>query len=94
MAAQPALAVEEVVRFPLSPLDRWGLPPIPLNTGRDLPSIRSSTGGGAHCYRCVWCLRALFGGGGGKTDETSTLSTGTGGGAGCCRGGGGSNDAH
>ena len=42
MAAHPALAVKEVVRFPLVPLDRWGLPPIPLNTGRDLPSIRPS----------------------------------------------------
>ena len=49
MAAHPALAVKEVVRFPLAPLDRWGLLPIPLNTGRDLPSIRPSTGGGAHC---------------------------------------------
>ena len=64
---------------PLSPLDRWGLPSIPLNTGRGLTSIRPSTGGGAHCYRCVWCLRVLlllfFGGGGWtgvKTDETST----------------------
>ena len=87
MATQPALAVKELVSFPLAPLDRWGLPPIPLNTGRDLPSIRPSTGGGAHCYRCVRCLRVLFGVGGGKTDETSTLSTGTGGGAVCCRGG-------
>ena len=64
-----------------------GLPPIPSNTGRDLPSTCSSTGGGAHCCRCVWFLRVTFFGGWGKTDETSTRSTGTGGGAGCCRGG-------
>ena len=63
-----------------------GLPPIPSNTGRDLPSTCSSTGGGAHCCRCVWFLRVTFWGWG-KTDETSTLSTVTGGGAGCCRGG-------
>ena len=49
--AHPALAALAPVRT----LDRWGFPPIPLNTGRGLPSIRSSTGGGAHCYRCVWC---------------------------------------
>ena len=99
VAAHPASTVKEVVRFPLAPLDRWGLPSIPLNTGRDLPSIRPSTGGGAHCYRCVWCLRVLFfvgdvGVAGVKMDETSTRSAGTGGSAGCFRGGGGSNDAH
>ena len=37
-----------------------GLPPIPSNTGRDLPSTCSSTGGGAHCCRCVWFLRVTF----------------------------------
>ena len=46
-----------------------GLPPIPSNTGRDLLSTCSSTGGGAHCCRCVWFLRAFprggLGGGGG-----------------------------
>ena len=65
MAAHPALAVKVVVRFPLALMVRWDLPPIPLNTGRDLPSIRPSTGGGAHCYKCVWCLCVLFGGDGG-----------------------------
>ena len=34
-----------------------GLPPIPLNTGWGLPSTCSSTGGGAHCCRCVWFPR-------------------------------------
>ena len=65
VAAHPALSVKEVVRILLALMDRWGLPSIPLNTGRDLPSIRPSTGGGAHCYRCVWCLCVLFGGDGG-----------------------------
>ena len=63
VAAHPALAVKEVVRFPLAPMDRWGLAPIPLNTGRDLPAIRPSTRGGAHCYRCA--LLQVDGGGGG-----------------------------
>ena len=65
VAAHPALAEKEVVRFPLAPMDRWGLPSIPLNTGRDLPSIRPSTGGGAHCYRCVVPV-CPFGGGRGE----------------------------
>ena len=37
-----------------------GLPPIPSNTGRDLLSTCLSTGGGAHCCRCVWFLRVTF----------------------------------
>ena len=37
-----------------------GPPPIPSNTGRDFPSTCSSTGGGAHCCRCVWFLRVTF----------------------------------
>ena len=62
-----------------------GAPSIPLNTGRALPSICPSTGGGARCCRCVWCLRVpfVFMGGGGKMDETSTRSAGIGVGAGC-----------
>ena len=84
VAAHSAPAVKEAVRSPLSPMDRWGLPSIPLNTRRGLPWIRPSTGGGAHCYRCVWFFGACsFFWGGAKTDETSTRSAGTGGGAGC-----------
>ena len=64
---------------------------LPSIDGWDLPSIRSRTGGGARCYRCVvpQCV-FFFGAGvflGAKIDETSTRSAGTGGGAGCCRGG-------
>ena len=42
-----------------------GLPPIPSNTGRGLPSTCLSTGDGAHCCRGGWfpCLLFFFGGG-------------------------------
>ena len=37
-----------------------GLPPIPSNTGRGLPSTCSSTGDGAHCCRGGWLPCVLF----------------------------------
>ena len=41
-AAPSAPVLVAPVRVPLPPIDGW-----------DLPSIRSSTGGGARCYKCV-----------------------------------------
>ena len=77
VAAHRAPAVLTLVRSPLSP-----------RNGRCLPSIPSSTGGGARCYRCVVprrvfsVLKGARKGQRRKTDETSTQSTGgTGGGA-------------
>ena len=81
MAADVRAAAHSApVRVPLPPIDGW-----------DLPSIPSSTGGGARCCKCVVPQCDFFLGRGfslvQKIDETSTRSAGTGGGAGCCRGG-------
>ena len=84
VAAHSAPVLKTAVLTPPAALDRWEASPphrIPLNTGRALLSICPSTGGGARCCRCVWCLRVHFCLGG-KTDETSTRSAGIGGGAG------------
>ena len=53
VAAHSAPALKEAVQAPLLPIDGWGLPPIPLNTG-----------GGARCCRCVVPRCVLFLGGG------------------------------
>ena len=59
--AHQARAAKELVRTPGSA----GLPPIPSNTGRGLPSTCSSTGDGAHCCRGGWvpCVLFFLGGG-------------------------------
>ena len=46
-----------------------GLPSIPSNTGRGLPSTCSSTGDGAHCCRGGWLPCVLFFQGGGQNER-------------------------